>query len=428
MRVIWLGLWLVLGGCAFTPGVVDEDILRAQGESWHRADVRVTTAVVSDSQAREFFGAGLGHHGIQAVWVEVENSSEHPFYYLPVSTDSNYFSPLEVAWKVRGHHSKEAKQAINRLFFAAAMPVEIPARETVSGFVFTNRDLGMKVVNITLLSREQSWYASFLHDVPGIKLDVEKVDIDQLYAAHETRDLSLEELRQWVAEQPCCTRNAKGTASGDPVNFVIVGSPELLLNAFAQRGWDLTERIHGGSVWKTMKSFLVGSSYRYSPVSSLYMMQRPQDLAMQKARGNIHQRNHLRLWRAPVDLNGASVWLGQISRDIGVRFTTRSPTLTTHKIDPDVDEARDYLLQDMLLSQRLGSFGYVRAMPAQPLSAPGHNLTGDPYVTDGLRLVMLFQQPLTPADEVRNLNWESPQRNRRALLEQLSVPAASPAP
>ena len=425
MRRIGICVLVLLSGCAFSPGRVDESVLRAQGESWHRNDVRISTAVVSDQQAREFFGVGLGSHGIQAIWVEVENRAPTPFYYLPVSTDSEYFSPLEVAWKVRGGHSKSGKQAISRQFYAAAMPVEIPPGETVSGFVFTNRDLGMKVVNITLLGQSQSWYASFLHDVPGIKLDVEKVNLDQLYAEHETRNLTPEQLRQWVAEQPCCTRNEEGSAQGDPVNFVIVGPPELLLNAFAQRGWDLTERIHGGSIWKTMKSFMLGSSYRYSPVSSLYFMQRPQDLAMQKARGNIHQRNHLRLWRAPVDMNGSSVWMGQISRDIGVRFTTRSPTLTTHKIDPDVDEARDYLLQDMILSQRLEAFGYVHAMPARPLAAPGHNLTGDPYVTDGLRLMMFFHQPLTAADRVRNMGWDSPDRDRRAMLEQMDAQATA---
>jgi len=33
---------------------------------------------------------------------------------------------------------------------------------------------------------------------------------------------------------------------------------------------------------------------------------------------------------------GVRVWIGQISRDLGIRFTKR--TITTHKIDPDVDE------------------------------------------------------------------------------------------
>ena len=32
------------------------------------------------------------------------------------------------------------------------------------------------------------------------------------------------------------------------------------------------------------------------------------------------------------------VWIGQISRDIGVRFTFKTWPPVTHKIDPDFDE------------------------------------------------------------------------------------------
>ena len=63
-------------------------------------------------------------------------------------------------------------------------------------------------------------------------------------------------------------------------------------------------------------------------------------MALQRARTSIHERNHLRLWLAPMRFDGKLVWIGQISRDIGVRFTSK--TITTHKIDPDVDETRSF--------------------------------------------------------------------------------------
>jgi hypothetical protein len=69
--------------------------------------------------------------------------------------------------------------------------------------------------------------------------------------------------------------------------------------------------------------------------------------------GRIHERNHLRLWLAPVKFRGKLVWVGQISRDIGVRFTRK--TIVTHKIDPDVDETRGFLVQDLWYSQGLGT-------------------------------------------------------------------------
>ena len=47
------------------------------------------------------------------------------------------------------------------------------------------------------------------------------------------------------------------------------------------------------------------------------------------------------------------MWVGQVSRDIGVRFTWRTWNLTTHKIDPDVDDARDYVLDYLMESGRV---------------------------------------------------------------------------
>ena len=70
--------------------------------------------------------------------------------------------------------------------------------------------------------------------------------------------------------------------------------------AFIRAGWDETETITGSTSWKTMRSFIGGGEYRYSPVSGLYVFGRPQDVAFQKARDNIHERNHLRL----VDVTG----------------------------------------------------------------------------------------------------------------------------
>jgi hypothetical protein len=138
----------------------------------------------------------------------------------------------------------------------------------------------------------------------------------------------------------------------------------------------------------------------------LYLYDRPQDLALQKARDNIHQRNHLRLWLSPVRYQGKPVWVGQISRDIGTRLTIHSPYLTTHKIDPDVDEARTALLHDMAYSQNLAAVGFVTGVGAAPKRAPRSNLTTDPYYTDGLRGVLIFDADPTSLDEIHFLPWE----------------------
>ncbi|HSP18463.1 MAG TPA: LssY C-terminal domain-containing protein, partial [Myxococcaceae bacterium] len=158
------------------------------------------------------------------------------------------------------------------------------------------------------------------------------------------------------------------------------------------------------------KSFLLGSVYRYSPVSPLYAFGRFQDLAAQKARNSIHQRNHIRIWLTGLEYRGRPVWLGQISRDIGVRWTLKTWNLTTHKIDPDVDEARLGLVEDMLYSQALVQFGFVKGPDPAPPSRPHRNLTGDPFFTDGLRAVMLFERRPIALGQTEIFEWETPTR------------------
>ena len=159
---------------------------------------------------------------------------------------------------------------------------------------------------------------------------------------------------------------------------------------------------------RIVTSALSGERYPYAPVSNLYMFGRAQDLALQKARDNVHQRNHLRLWLSPLRFHGKQVWVGQISRDIGSRLTIHTPTFTTHKIDPDVDEARAALIQDLAYSQGVAKFGFVKGVGPAPKGAPRSNLTSDVYYTDGLRSVLVFEHRPTSLDQVAFFPWESP--------------------
>jgi LssY C-terminus len=146
---------------------------------------------------------------------------------------------------------------------------------------------------------------------------------------------------------------------------------------------------------KTFRAFLTGWEYRYSPVSALYLYGRSQDFALQRVRQSINERLHLRLWATPLRHEGLPVWVGQVSRDIGVRFTWRTWNLTTHRIDPNVDEARDYVVEDLFQAERIDIAGYVDGVGACDPTAPRHNLTGDPYYTDGKRAAVLVSKVRT---------------------------------
>jgi hypothetical protein len=210
-----------------------------------------------------------------------------------------------------------------------------------------------------------------------------------------------ETLRDRLQSLPRCTTNRKGTVEGDPLNLVVVGDFDTILSGFGAR-WDETEAITFKSCLRTFRAFALGSGYRYSPVSSLFVDGRQQDFALQRARQTINERLHLRLWLTSLRFRGEPVWIGQISRDIGVRFTPKTWNLTTHKVDPDVDDARDYLLDNLLESGRVSLAGYVAGAQAAKRTAPRRNLTGDPYFTDGLRAVVQFAKtPTTP----QFVNW-----------------------
>jgi LssY C-terminus len=116
----------------------------------------------------------------------------------------------------------------------------------------------------------------------------------------------------------------------------------------------------------------------------------------------------MRFWLSPIRFRGQKVFVGQISRDIGVKFTLKSPTISTHVIDPDVDEARRYFVEDMVYSQALARHGYVKGVGAVTRDAPRMNLVGDPFYTDGLRVVLFFEPRPYSLAEIELLKWERP--------------------
>ncbi|MGD8346199.1 MAG: LssY C-terminal domain-containing protein [Lysobacterales bacterium] len=87
-----------------------------------------------------------------------------------------------------------------------------------------------------------------------------------------------------------------------------------------------------------------------------------QDVALQRARSTIMQRNHLFLWMAPFRYRGRSVRIGQVRRDVGVKATTKSAALTTHVIDANVAEACEYFLHSLIVAGAVEQFGLVEGM------------------------------------------------------------------
>ena len=346
--------------------------------------VTVDTAVPSAAEVIEVFGLNLYAENIQPVWLRVKNEGSGPVMLTPMGLDAQYYTARETA-----HRSKSGNslRITNREFERLAHnQLQVPAGSSLSGYVFTRVDEGTKSFNVDVVGDRAPYNMTFFVPIPGLEIDHRNVNFNELYGPEELRDVEMEELTSILEAYPCCVVDSKGEDKGDPLNLVLVGKPKDLYYAFLRAGWDETETINRTSLWKTAVSAITGGRYRYSPVSALYVFDRPQDVALQRARSSIHERNHLRLWMTNLRLDGTPVWIGQISRDIGVRFTWR--TITTHKIDPNVDETREFLLEDLAYAQVIEKFGFVGGVGEASIDAPRGNLTGDPYFTDGRRIIM----------------------------------------
>lgn len=416
---------------------------RAQTQQNEMAEV--TVAVLDAAESEKYFGIAVAKRGVQPVYLRVQNRSRSSLRLQLVNIDPNYYTPLEAAGV---NHFSILKRLSAFGFVAyllypllALLPLKlitayfanrrmdeffraqgfrlgpIPPGASNEGFVFTPLDSGTKVVHVCLHAlastlengatelaasagtatagpaTEHALHASvdftFAIPVPGIAADYLRRDFATLVPASSLVECNVATLVTRLTEMPPATNNARDTRLGDPVNLVVIADFDSLLSAFAAR-WDESETITLMTCWKTFRAFLLGSNYRYSPVSSLHLFGRNQDIALQRTRRSINERLHLRLWLTPLTLRGKSVWVGQVSRDIGVRFTWRTWNLTTHRIDPDVDEARDYVIEDLLQAERVEAAGYVDGVGPCTAKAPRHNLTGDPYFTDGKRAVLVL--------------------------------------
>ena len=397
---------LVLANCAsFTPPEHPPSAFMDRAELQESDGIRVAAAILSEEEARAYFSTRLPRKSIQPVWLQIDNRRDEELVLNPLAVDKDYFSPSEAAWKSRGWGERKTDEKVG-YFFDSHIPLRIAPRSTASGFVYTNLDPAAKAFTVQLLAVGESIDFDFVMVVPGFEADFMRHTDEDRQQFENLPDLDREELREFLQALPCCAFGGDQSTRGDPLNLVIIGEGDHVLASLVKRGWDLTERLTTGTAWKTVRSSLFVSRYRTSPISPLYLFDRSQDVALQKVRRNVDERNHLRLWRAPATYRGWSIWVGQISRDIGVKLSSK--TLVTHRIDPFVDEARTYLMLDLMESQYVAYWGYVGGVGRSSAGDPRYNYTKDPYFTDGLRAVLLLAEEPVNYDQIQGLGWEYP--------------------
>jgi len=379
--------------------------------------VTVKVAALTDTQARREFGVDLGDQDVQALWIQVRNASDRTLWFIRNMLDPDFYSADEVALMFR-HAAPDADfDTLRQQLRDASIRVQIRPRTQTQGHVFIPKKEGGRFLNVSLQGdawdegerasvRPRELRFGFVVAMPDGEFDYESFNSTSLYPDQALPDLTPEQLRAALEALPCCTTNAAGVEHGDPLNIVLVGSAHDVMHSLARGGWSFTHRITLHTIVREVRAALFGAPYAVAPVSTLYALGRGHDVALQRARRSIAQRNHLRLWLAPFHFEGRPVWIGQISRDIGVKLTTKSPTFTTHVIDPEVDTTREYLLHSLMAERVVDRFGFVKGAAEASRDHPRTNLTDDPYFSDGLRLVVVLANEPVAVHKTRNLMWE----------------------
>jgi hypothetical protein len=411
-REILLSVLLLLAttGCqTWAPARLDLPPDPAAVQTQSRDDVTVSAMILRDEQAARHFGVDLARHGLQAVWLRVRNASPWRLRLMRGAIDADVYSPDEAAFVVRDDVPGKSFESLRQYFRDESIRILLAPQTLNEGFLIVPRAEGGRYVDVQLHSPGRLYRFGFALPLPDGDFDYERLDPDRIYGGRVLPDLDAQGLRAALEQLPCCASNEAGTAEGDPLNVVLVGDAPVTLAALSRSGWSFTHRIDLRTVRRELGAAIAGSPYPVAPVSPLYALGRKQDFAMQRARGTISRRNHMRLWLAPFRFEGRQVWFGQISRDVGVKVTPKSPTLTTHIIDPAVDEARAYLLQSLFTHDVVDRYAFVKGAGAAPRVAPRRNLTDDPYYSDGMRLVVVLAPHRVVPTQIGVYDWEEPE-------------------
>jgi hypothetical protein len=80
------GWWAALGAGFFGRAATQES-----------DDLRVEASALSPEESRRYLGLELASHGVQPIWMKIENRTDAPAWFVPIATDPSYFAPFEVA-------------------------------------------------------------------------------------------------------------------------------------------------------------------------------------------------------------------------------------------------------------------------------------------------------------------------------------------
>lgn len=177
------------------------------------------------------------------------------------------------------------------------------------------------------------------------------------------------------------SENRSGTALGDPLNVLLLGSETAIDSAFRSVGWIQAQKRSVKTVTREITAAIASRPAMNAPVSTQYFEGRPQDLAYELPGPNVRIRHHIRIWLLDTL---AQVWVGAANKDVGVIFKPWEPQ-ATHRIEPHIDHERDRVVHDLEAS---GCGDLLDYMTLPGAITEARNVSGQKIVTDGRTAVV----------------------------------------
>jgi len=380
-----IALCFVLTGCATwqAPLHVDYSSLRERAVTATTKNVHLRATVLSARDSRELFGVDINEADVQPVWIEVENNTEQTLWLLRSGADPNYFSPLEVAWSFHVAFSGETNAELDDYFNAMGFENPIAPGTTRSGIIFVHPARMRMLLNVDLLGQGKLFPFTLFPLVPDGAAEERGIDFVMRHTSPDEKDYQdPTAFRAALEQMPCCSVGEDAAQGGAPINVVLVGEFADIAAAVVRRGFRQDERN-------------LDHAQR--------LFGRPPDIVVRKTRQGA-PANWIRAWVAPLRYRGQLVFLVQAGRPVRGRFA--SADREDMKLHPDVDEVRNYLIQDLLYSGGLGKLAFAKV--------GGERSTN--YHTDGLRVVMFFVTRPRAMSDVEILEWEPYLKSQEAAL------------
>ena len=222
-----------------------------------------------------------------------------------------------------------------------------------------------------------------------VHIDIRPADPNAIY--HPAREVkSISGLDAGVfAKVPRRVADKAGNP-GDMVNFFILGSEDAMQKVFTAAGWVKVDADVRGTVLHGIIESISKESYLTMPMSPLYLFGRPQDYGWAHAEPIkvVASRNHLRIWKAPFEVNGQTLWVGAATHDIGFDRDQRNNGVT-HKIDPNIDLERDYVEKTLTSTGLVSEIAHF--LPSNPLKE-ATTATGGSFHSDGRVLLLKLDE------------------------------------